>query len=243
MQTVYTVAMVLGFKNALEHSYRLFLSPLDAPRGALSHGALLGALAAIMLLGLRFFWVIRNLYAYVLKPMKDGSKPTKANVQRRMSVMTAVHFPITLLHALLFFSICEAYVDLVTSKPKLAPGLAATLSGRFVFLFAGLLLLNGIWLVCTFGLDRNRAEGRWALSNIGFALLAGIDALLVLEVFRGSPDVLVVSACILFLVNGGLDLRMASSSYIEFPEGDKPVVCCVDRDPDRLQQLIRPLLP
>jgi hypothetical protein len=239
MQTVYAVAMVLGFKNALEKSYQLFLSPLEGPQGRLPHPVLLVALAAIMLLGLRFFWVTRNLYAYVLKPMKGGAKPTKANIKRRMSVMTTVHFPITLLHALLFFAICEAYVDLVKSEPTLTSALAVTLTGRFVFLFAGLLLLNGVWLVCTFGLDLNTGEGRWALSNIGFALLAGLDALLVLEVFHGSVNVLALSTCGLFLVNGMLDLVVASSSYIEFPEGDKPIVCCIDRDPERSRHLLR----
>jgi hypothetical protein len=226
MQTVYAVAMVLGFKNALERSYGVFVSPLEGPQGGLPHPVLILALAAIMLLGLRFFWVPRNLYAYVLKPLSDSSK-----LQARMRIMTAVHFPIVLVHALLFFAVCEAYVDLVKSNASLASGLVVTLTGRFVFLFAGLLLVNGVWLLATFGVKLGTAEGRWALSNVVFGLLALLDALLVLEVFEASVGVLAISVSILFLLNGAIDLIFASKWYIEFPDGDKPIACCIDRDP------------
>jgi hypothetical protein len=215
MQTVYAVAMVLGFKNALEKSYALFLSPLEGPPGRLKHWVLLVALAAIMLLGLRFFFVTRNLYAFMI----HSTSPLK----RRVRWMTLVHFPITLLHALLFYSVCQAYADLVSSKGTEAS--AVDLTGRFVFLFAALLLLNGLWLLLTFGSSGSKAEGKWGWSNVLFAGLALLDALLVLEVFHEPAAVLAVSACGLFLINGIIDLVVAADAYILFPGGASKVTC------------------
>jgi hypothetical protein len=217
MQTVYAVAMVLGFKNALEKSYGLFLSPLQGPPGRLPHWVLLIALVAIMLLGLRFFWVTRNLYAFVIH--------SPSPLERRVRWMTLVHFPITLIHALLFYCVCQAYADIVSSGATEASAAAVDLTGRFVFLFASLLLLNGLWLLITFRPSTCDAEGKWGWSNVVFAALAFLDALLVLEVFNKPPAVLAVSACALFLINSVIDLVAAADAYILFPGGGSKVTC------------------
>lgn len=217
MQTVYTVAMVLGFKNALEKSYVLFISPFEQPVGKLPHYALLLALIAIMLLGLRFFWLTRNLYAFVLTPTD--------NMKRRMRATTLIHFPITLLHALLFFAICQAFAEPVTSNPTASSAVAVDLVTRFIFLFASLLFINSVWLLATFKPARDKPEGIWGYSNLTFSVLAAADVWFILDVLEASLIVLALSACILFVANSVIDLWRAAESYIEFPEGVRPVSC------------------
>lgn len=223
MQTVYTVAMVLGFKNALEKSYSLFISPFEEPPGKLPHLVLLLALVAIMLLGLRFFWVTRNLYEFVLTPSSD--------IRRRMRATTLVHFPITLVHALLFFAVCQAYAEIVTRNATVSSGLAVDLVARFVFIFAGLLLLNGAWLLATFKPAKGKPESIWGYSNVLFAALAAADVWLVLDVIRAPLIALAISACAVFIVNSLIDLWRAGEWYIQFPQGTRPIICRWTGDP------------
>jgi hypothetical protein len=217
MQTVYTVAMVLGFKNALEKSYSVFISPFEAPPGKLPHLVLLLALIAVMLLGLRFFWVVRNLYEFVLTPT--------SNIRRRLRATAILHFPITLVHALLFFAICQAYAEIVTTNATVTSALAVDLVARFVFLFAGLLFLNGAWLLATFRPDWSQPEGIWGYSNVLFAALGALNVWVVLDLIRASPTALAISACALFIVNSVIDLWFAGDSYIQFPQGARPATC------------------
>jgi len=209
METVYAVAMVLGFKNALEKSYELFLAPFAGPPARLPHEVLLIALLAIMLLGSRFFWVPRNLHA-----LAYGEPRCTANRSRRL---TMFHFPITLIHAVLFYCICQAWVEIVTSRAVTTSPAAHHLAIRFVELFASLLLLNGIWLLATFPFDRAKPETRWGLSNVVFAAVALVGVALANELFHKSTDTLIITASVLFLANGVLDVIMAGKAYMVFP--------------------------
>ena len=211
VQSIYAIAIVLGFKNALEVSYDLFLSPLSAPSGALPHWVVLSTLGSIMLLGLRFFWVPRNLYAYVLA--------SPLTLKKRLQRMTVLHVPITLIHALLFFCVCEAYADLASSNVSSASTLAEDLTTRVVAFYAALLLLNSGWLLSIGSRGSSKAEGIWGWNN----LVCGSAVVIILLLFKASalPTItFTLLAVAVFVINGVLDLWLASEYYILFPESD-----------------------
>ena len=214
METVYAVAIVLGFKNALEKSYELVISPFEGPPARLPHAVLVIALLAIMLLGSRFFWVPRNLHAFAYEsPRRTGSRPRR---------LTMYHFPITLAHAVLFFCVCQAWVEIVKSEAHTTSPMAHDLVIRFIELFAALLLLNGVWLLATFRLDRKKPETRWGISNVVFALLIFLGVAIATSLFHKATDTLLLTAALLFLLNGVLDVLMAGKAYMVFPTAPQP---------------------
>lgn len=142
VQFVYGIAMVLGFTSALAPAYHLVF---PATRSAHLTGhkvVILMALAAIIMLGLRFFWVPRNLYSYLLQDPRN-----KHDVRTRLRRTAFVHVPITMAHALLFYVLCQAFSDLALSHSTFHSDLLVGLSRRFVILYALLLGLNAMWLL------------------------------------------------------------------------------------------------
>jgi hypothetical protein len=214
METVYAVAMVLGFKNALEKSYELFIAPFGGPPAGLPHAVLLLALLAIMLLGSRFFWVPRNLHALAYDtPRRTENRPRR---------LTIFHFPMTLIHAVLFYCICQAWVEMVKSDAGAGSATAHHLAIRFVELFAALLLLNGVWLLATFQFNLAKPETRWGLSNVIFSAIVLIGVAVATPTFHKSSAALLITASILFLANGMLDVIAAGKAYMVFPIPPEP---------------------
>lgn len=79
MQGVYTIALILGFRNALEAAYPLILHPTVHHPGQIANPVLLLVLFSIMLLGLRFFWITRNLYALIIDTQLEETVAKKKN--------------------------------------------------------------------------------------------------------------------------------------------------------------------
>jgi|GEM_PF-3010155 len=173
----------------------------------------------IMLLGLRFFWVPRNLYAYLLV--------SKHPLEKRLRRMTLLHFPIVLIHALLFYCVCQAFVDVASSTAPLHSSLARDLATRFVLFYAGLLLVNGAWLLLGFGNpSRATAEWIWGWNNVAATLLA-VVAWIFFEVLDMPVVAFLSIAAMIFAANSLIDLWKASAHYILFPkwtaDGEGPV--------------------
>jgi hypothetical protein len=212
MQMVYTVAMVFGLEKVVEASYRVLISPELIRRSVALEIALCLILVSIVLLSIRFFWVPRNLNSYIVNWF--GTLEEKV-----FSRVTVIHFPIALLHAVLIYYVCQAYVDMVAAGPVVESPAMAYHASRFVLLYAGLLLLNSAWL---FWITPRKARGRspggiWAYNNIAFFL----GAIVVFGVWRSLelPNlVLIVSACGLFIANSVLDLSLAAKYYILYED-------------------------
>ena len=163
VQTIYGIAMVLGLQGAIETAYGVLVAP-DPPPSAMPRVVDAFTVVMIMFLGLRFFWVPRNLYAYLLL--------SGHSLEKRLRRMTVLHFPIVLIHALLFYCVCQAYVDIASSTAPLDSGLARELATRFALFYAGLLAVNGAWLLLGFGhRDASTAEGIWGRNNLVSAAL------------------------------------------------------------------------
>lgn len=211
VQTIYGIAMVLGLKIAIETSYSLFLSPTESPPSSFPHYIVLFALATIMLLGLRFFWVPRNLYAYLLV----SDLPLSSRLRR----MTVIHFPITLVHALLFYCVCHAYADIAVSNAALNSSLADALASRFVLFYAGLLLFNGAWLLSVAPSGKSQAESIWGRNNL---VAAGLIAVIfaAFKLFAIPTVAFIALAGAVFVLNSAIDLWKASEYYVLFPDAE-----------------------
>jgi hypothetical protein len=217
VQTIYGIAMVLGVQGAIETAYAVLVAPSPQPT-SMPRGVLFLMVAAIMLLGLRFFWVPRNLYAYLLV--------SKHPLERRLRRMTLLHFPIVLIHALLFYCVCQAFVDVASSTAPLHSSLSRELATRFVFFYAGLLLVNGAWLLLGFGNPgRSTAEWIWGWNNLAAAVLT-VAAWIAFEALDMPVVAFLSIAATIFAANSLIDLWKASAHYILFPkripDGESP---------------------
>jgi hypothetical protein len=158
-----------------------------------------------MLLAMRFFWVSRNLYAYAL--FQSGTK-TEKEIFRPLMLY---HFPITLIHAVLFFFICEAFVEMAASvQTEHGPAI------HFVVIYAALLLINAVWLFAITP-KSNPWPGRkvWATSNLIHALIV-FGVLTAFWIFGFSIVALLIATCALFVLNSVIDLHQAAEYYILF---------------------------
>lgn len=215
MQTVYSIAIVLGFKKALEPAYEVLVYPRAASASHLSRGVVLVTLVALALIGLRFFWVPRNLYAYVLR--------SKLEMRERMRRMTLVHFPVVLLHAAIFYGICAAYSDLTAKRTRefVVPS-ATHVAALYIAWYAFLLLINAFWLLTMAWRRDARAERLWGINNFLTSVAAWI-VFLGLQQQMLSPAVALYVASGLFIFNSGIDLWGAAEDYILFPDvGSSP---------------------
>jgi hypothetical protein len=204
-QTVYAVVMTLGLKISFEALYPVIFRPQSSGPGALSPYLVGFAFLTIMLLAMRFFWVLRNLYAYALHSLKTKSEK---DVFRPLMLY---HFPIALLHAVLFFFICEAFVEMTLRAQS-----ANSPVVHFVAIYAALLLLNALWLFAITPSDRpGPARTVWARSNLAHAALA-FAVLAAFGLCDFSVVALLIAACAIFTFNSVIDLHQAAEYYILF---------------------------
>jgi hypothetical protein len=204
-QTVYAVVMGLGLKITCEAFYLVIFVPHSSKTGTLSPYLLSFAFLTIMLLAMRFFWVSRNLYGYALRSLESKSE------KEVFRPLMLCHFPIALIHAILFFFICEAFVEMAASSQS-----AHSPVVHFVALYATLLLLNALWLYGITPRDKPwPARKVWARSNLTHALLV-VMVLIAFGVWSLSIPALLVTACGLFTLNSVIDLHQAAEYYILF---------------------------
>jgi hypothetical protein len=221
MQSVYAIALVIGFTRALEPSYPAIVHPVSEPSGQLGHPVLLLALSTLMLLGVRFFWVTRSLYALVILERAE----TKTKMEKRIATIMRYHFPITLAHALLFFVLCDTYAAMLHASTSTAPPRV----DRFVSLTVALLVLNGVWLLTTF-LGQTPLEGttkwelpavKWGIYNLSFSVIA-VGWRLGYHALDASTSTVLLVASLIFLTNSFWDLGKTAEFYIIFPGDPLP---------------------
>ena len=208
MQTVYTIALVLGLETMVDASYALFFSPASELSARSGYLGLI--LITIILLAMRFFWVPRNLNSYIV-----GWYPVLG--ERVFRWLTMFHFPIALLHALLFYYVCQAFVDMTHAGVALESDTMADYALRFAFFYALLLLLNALWLRRITPRDSNAPTpppGRiWSGNNFRFAGVA-FALMAAFELLGFSNGTFIVAVCAAFIANSLIDLWTASKYYI-----------------------------
>jgi hypothetical protein len=211
MQTVYTVALVLGLETVINASYRMFFARASGP-SVKSVEYLSLVLLAIVLLAVRFFWVPRNLNSYIFHcydRLRD----------RVFTRITTRHFPVVLAHALLIYYICQVFVDMTKARGGIESAAMSDYITWFTSLYAGLLLLNAAWL----WLMRRHARaavgpGRiWAINNFAFVAVA-VAVIGAAKIFGLSNATFIVLSSVAFIANSLIDLWRASRYYIVYED-------------------------
>ncbi len=215
--------MALGIKQALSGGYtRVFVHTTGL---AAKPHVLLIAGVSLFLITVRFSWVPRSLsaYAVVTKPEKLTSRFTR---------LMGFHFPVTMIHAMLYFTVCQIFDDLETyhltlpspskdprtqmqSRHEIHAGLMhlSQLETRLVVFFGGLLALNAIWLIAMTDRQDPMPGWFWGLNNALFSIIA---VGLWFGLRHDSEAVRVTAVFVAFTVNGVIDLIFTSEYYVLF---------------------------
>lgn len=215
MQTVYTVAMVLGLQQVVESSYRLLDASVLAEWAAFDLAYLSLVYVSVVLLSIRFFWVPRNLNSFVVQFFDELGEEVFTRV-------TTIHFPIAMIHALLFYYLCQTVAEMTDRHAAWVSDGVSEEALWFVGGYTVLLLLNAGWLlrITPRGGERPQAGDIWWQNNLFFALLAVL--LLVLHwTFTLPWAFLIPLACAFFILNSVLDLSKASRFYILYEDRDR----------------------
>ncbi|MFN0264195.1 hypothetical protein ACKTEK_09995 [Tepidamorphus sp. 3E244] len=136
----------------------------------------------VILLGMRFFWVPRNLRRLIYAAAH--SSPEEPRLPGLPNWFISLNWFIIFLHGGLFYVICREYkfiMFLLSSNPVLD---GASVSG-YIIAHAALLIINGLWIGMLAGyegwLRRKAGEGMaaelpggviWFRNNLAFSLLA-----------------------------------------------------------------------
>lgn len=220
----YGFGMALGVRQAALGGYtRLF-----APGGpGTQTGVLVAALVALFLLAVRFFWVPRSLYSYAVVTKED-------EVKKRFFRLMAIHFPIAVVHAILFFAVCELFAELATDHSAVRnPTHLLHLESELILVYGVLLALNGVWLVSMTSSNDPVPGYFWGMNNVGFVALAvGLWFALPALMPGISHATLTVVILGLYALNGVVDLCFTSQYYILFESDIKdrgPTLRAVER--------------
>jgi hypothetical protein len=211
MQTVYTVALVLGLETVVDASYTVVFPPAGGA-SVRSPGYLGLILTSIVLLAIRFFWVPRNLNSYIASFYDEWRDQVFTRITTR-------HFPVTLAHAFVFYYICQVFVEMTQAHVGVESDEMTGYVTRFALLYAGLLLLNGIWLLrITPRAAPSNYPGRiWSHNNLVFVCLA-LAAVAACKSLDVANSIFIIVLCLTFIGNSLIDLWKASKFYILYEQ-------------------------
>jgi hypothetical protein len=207
IRTLYAVALTFGFQKVVDATFpRLFpggsQASVDHSASAFPPcpiGVLILLFAAIGLLGIRFFWAAGNIRRFLLHRVILLTVPNTR-------VMLFFHFPMLILHAVLFFFLCRFYQSVSTS---LDPSYISGLLTVFIILLA----MNVVWLIfLRQGRNDKGPEVAWILNNLAFAGLAALGMCLFCR-YAPSPSLELSIVAGLLLTNSALDFFLTGGNY------------------------------
>ncbi|MGE0339337.1 MAG: hypothetical protein AB7O79_05605 [Xanthobacteraceae bacterium] len=146
VQAVYALAMAYGMTQVFVGS-QVFITQILARDDAFSDAktwVIIVLFANITMLGLRFFWVPRNLQDLVVTVKKlDPSRSLNDN--GLSSAAIAVHMIMIFLHGALFYIICNEFEFIVFASTSSFP-LSSSVFVGYVLMHILLLLINAGWI-------------------------------------------------------------------------------------------------
>ena len=168
IQSVYAFAMGVGLTRVFLGSKTFFndilfrANPPTDGRDILT-GLLL---ANIVLLGLRFFWVPRNLRSLVFmaaQSMRSGNRSTDPGIDVS-NVSVAFHLLVIFIHGGVFFLLCSEFENVIFLASSSLP-LNVSFFSSYVVMHVCLLLMNATWI----GLIKLQERRLVARANAGLA--------------------------------------------------------------------------
>jgi hypothetical protein len=157
VQSVYAFAMALGLTQVFTGS-QVFLTRILSGTASLTDEKtiLVGFLLAnVAMLGLRFFWVPRNLQGLVITAARVLAMAThRDRVLYLSNYVIAYHLVLILLQGMLFFLICGEFEFIMFSVSSNLPLDSSVFLG-YIIMHVALLLINAAWIALI-----QRQEGR-----------------------------------------------------------------------------------
>lgn len=148
MQAVYAFVLVLGLREVFlaSHSFIINLPDLIPSELTTDHVIVIVLILNNILLGVRFFWVPRNLRKFIVElalPPEDGKG--RSDVLPLPNWCFAINWLIIILHSILFFLLCAEFEFVVFSISTSSEINHSIFSG-YVYLHVSLLIINGLWI-------------------------------------------------------------------------------------------------
>jgi GNAT superfamily N-acetyltransferase len=208
VRMMYAVALTFGFQKIVDSTYNQVFRRFSPPSG--DHPiqqlppdtmkVVILLFFALGLLGIRFFWATGNIRRFVLHGVTELQPPNTRS-------LLFFHFPLLILHAVLFFFLCRFYQDICTN------GLHDSYVLGLLIVFTFLLALNVAWLTLLRMKRVDRGpEFLWMANNIAFALL-GIVAYQVFYHCHVEVNTQLFLTGLLVLSNSILDFLLTGGTY------------------------------
>jgi hypothetical protein len=148
VQSVYAFAMALGLTSVFTGSQE-YVTKIFSGTAALADEKtiLVGLmLANVIMLGLRFFWVPRNLQGLVIAAARIlASAPKRDRALYLPDYIIAYHLVLILMHGALFYLLCGEFEFVVFSVSFNRPMSSADFVS-YIIMHVLLLLLNAVWI-------------------------------------------------------------------------------------------------
>ncbi len=149
LSSVYAFSMALGLTQVFIGS-QAFLTRILSGTAPLSDEKtfiILMLFANIALLGLRFFWVPRNLQSLVITAARaEALAPNATNSKDQLSnISIAFHLVLIFLHGALFYLICAEF-EFITFVTSSNLPLNSSVFFGYIIMHTSLLLLNAVWI-------------------------------------------------------------------------------------------------
>lgn len=205
MQTLYIVALLFGFEKVATTIYSLLFETIFSYGVALRSVFVLCGIA-IFILGVRLFWSIGNIRRYVQRKISENAQNANVNRVRRRVII--IHFPIALLQAVIFYFVALSYKHFVAmSGPDLV-------LNNFIYLYLGVLFLNGLWLITLIYPEwSHKPELLWIVNNLTTVGLT--VAVMLAGWWLHWPQIAVLTVVVLlFLGNSAVDFLKTAGSYL-----------------------------
>jgi hypothetical protein len=183
LQTVYGVIMGLGLKDVFDKAYRFFSQSPHSVLDPRSQGQFDFPLIAaaflftnILLIGIRFFWVPRNLRTFVVQARVAMVARGETAEEKPANWSIAASLIVIMLHAGLYYLLCSEF-GLFLTAIYTNSAFQFQAFGVCAWTQASLLVLNATWILAlSAGVGRRPQKVPdgviWARSNLAFSLFA-----------------------------------------------------------------------
>lgn len=204
MQTAYSVALVLGFRNIVESFY-----DIGTNIGFTGRIPVIKLISGILLMitMVRFFWAVGNIRRFIARN-NTGLKDTRRYV-------VSFHFFVLLLHAFALFALAKFSLEITAQSD-------VDYTVRFfIFGYAGFLLFNSSWLtILVWGKSDKYPEKTWIFNNVITSSVA-IVIYAAVCIWSDSCFIGFLSTVPVFLINCLVDIVKTASSYVTVDEEKK----------------------
>jgi hypothetical protein len=218
LQAFYTIGIGAGFVSLADALYALLglatpvhLATTVVPQPSMVGDAAVASwaiVAALFLIGFRFFWAVANVRRFAEDRAARGVKPGIINRE-----VVFIHIPFLFLHLLVYYLLCKLAADVSSARAPLSAYRA------LVWAYAGFQYMNAAWL---WSLIRKRKQGGlrervWIKTNLIFST-SGLATLLISGWLGWSAETNLLVAALVYITGSIIDLALTAYHYLQSPD-------------------------